>query len=88
MSYKTDNPHEVQEQIEEDGVSEKLHNATDVLCLVCRRGKYIRVYLTAPRQKIVSVTIDNPESSKRLMEMMQVTNKFRVQGAKVEMNYG
>jgi hypothetical protein len=84
MSYKTDKPYEVEEQIKEDGVSERLRNATDVLCLVCTRGGYIRVYLTAPKQKIVSVTIDNPESSKRMMEMMQITNKFRVQGAKVE----
>jgi hypothetical protein len=88
MSYKTDNPRQIEAQIAEDDVSDTLRNAVEVLCLICQRAKYTRVYLAAPKQKIVSVTIDEPDTFKRMMEANQVSNKYRATGAKVETNFG
>ena len=91
MSYKTDNPHAVKAQIEEDGVEDKLSEAyrgTQVLCLVCTREKYTRVFIVIPRNRVTSVTIDDPDSYARMIEASRVTTKFRVEGAKVETNFG
>jgi hypothetical protein len=85
MSYKTDNARQIEDQIREDEVEDELRNLTDVLCLQCQRKEYTRVYLASPNKKIVSVTIDDPDTFKRTMETTQVTNKFRATGAKVQL---
>lgn len=89
MSYKTDKPQEIQKQIKEDEVQDELSNlGNQVLCLVCQRDDYTRVYIAAPRKKILSVTIDDADKFRRTMETTRVTNQYRAQGAKVEMNFG
>lgn len=89
MSYKTDNPHEVKAQIAADGVDEeKLREAylgAQVLCLLCTRKEHTRVYIVIPRNRVLSVTIDDPDGYTRMMEASRVTNKFRIDGAKVEL---
>jgi hypothetical protein len=91
MSYKTEKPREVEAQIAKDGVDEKLGEAyqgTQVLCLVCSRTEYTRVYVVIPRKRITSVTIDDADTYTRTMEANRVTTKFRAEGAKVETNFG
>ena len=85
MSYKTDNARQIEDQISEDEVEDELRNVTDVLCLQCQRKEYTRVYLASPNKKTMSVTIDEPDTFKRMMETTQVTNKFRATGARVEL---
>ena len=91
MSYKTDKPRDVEAQIAEDGVEDEVHKANlgaEVICLQCERAQYTRVYLIGPRKSIVSVTIDDSDKGTRMIETARVTNKFRVAGAKVKLNFG